>query len=84
MPCSRGCCNSAAEHFRSVAVATKALVATNRADEKVSRDLQAYKSLVDQGYEPHKMTGAYELARDATSAAEIEGRHPVADHLGLT
>lgn len=84
MPCPCGTCPSYAAHMRSIGLATKALVAGNRADEKCARDLVSYKSLVDQGYEPVRCTGAYELARDATSAAEIEGRHPVADHLGLT
>lgn len=79
MTCSRGCCRSQAEHFRSVAVATRALVRANKADQEVARDLVAYKSLVDQGLKPYKMTGAYELARDARSAAEIEGRPDLDD-----
>ena len=77
MSCTRGCCRSQAEHFRSVNLAHKALVAGNQADEKCARDLVSYKTLVDQGYEPYKMTGAYELARDAKTAAEIEGRLPI-------
>lgn len=81
MSCTRGCCRTQAEHLRSIGLATKELVRGNAADEKVARDLVAYKSLVDQGYEPKCMTGAYELARDATSSYEIEGKHPIDDVL---
>ena len=78
MTCPRGCCASMKEHLRSVSLATSGeLVRVNRADDKVARDLVSYKALVDQGYEPYKCTGAYELARDAKSAAEIEGRLPL-------
>lgn len=75
MSCSRGCCPSPADHYRSVFLATSGeLVRVNRAEEVLSRDMTAYKALIDQGLEPYRMTGAYELARDATSAAQIEGR----------
>lgn len=75
MTCSRGCCPDQKTHFRSVALArTGELVRGNRADQKVARDMAAYRSLVDQGYEPHCMTGAYELARDAKTVNQIEGR----------
>lgn len=77
MTCARGCCPDQRTHFRSVSMATRALVAGNRADEKCARDLVAYKSLVDQGYEPVRCTGAYELARDARSRHDIEGTHPI-------
>ena len=77
MSCLRGCCASQAEHFSSVAVATRALVAGNLADKKLELDLRSYKAMVDQGLEPKCMTGAYELERTATSAAEIEGRLPI-------
>lgn len=77
MTCPCGTCPSYAAHMRTIAVATKALVAGNKADEKCARDLVAYKSLVDQGYEPQRCTGAYELARDAKSRWDIEGGHPI-------
>lgn len=81
MTCPCGTCPSYAAHMRTIRPATKALVRGNKADQKVARDLIAYKALVDQGLEPHKLTGAYELARDAKSAAEIEGRVELPDAL---
>jgi hypothetical protein len=73
MSCSRGCCPDQRSHFRSVAVA-RVLVEGNRADQKVARDRDAYRELKAQGYQPKRLDGAHELARDARSAAEIEGR----------
>ena len=82
MPCARGCCDSQAEHFRSVFLASSGeLVRVTKAEQKLSQDLTSYKAMIDQGLEPHKMTGAYELARDAKSAAEIEGRLELPDGL---
>jgi hypothetical protein len=81
MSCTRGCCATQAEHFRSVRPAIKALVDGNRADQKLARDMKSYKAMIDQGLEPKCMTGAYDLERTATSAAEIEGRLP--DDLGV-
>lgn len=77
MTCARGCCASQAEHFRSLALTTGALVRGNHADRKLERDMRSYKSMIDQGLEPKCMTGAADLEATATSAAEIEGRLPV-------
>jgi len=74
MSCTRGCCATQAEHFRSIALTSGALVQGNLADRKLVKDLGAYKAMVDQGLEPKCMTGAYELQQTAKSAAEIEGR----------
>lgn len=79
MPCARGCCRTQAEHFRSVAMATKALVDGNRRDAKLVKDLRAYKSMVDQGLEPCRTEGAWEL--QDKSVYEIEGRHPIDEYL---
>lgn len=75
MPCQRGCCPTQADHYRSISLATSGeLVRVNQAEQVLARDMAAYKTLVDQGLEPHKLTGAHDLARDARSAAQIEGR----------
>jgi hypothetical protein len=72
--CVRGCCPSQAEHFRSVVLSRGALADLNRREAKLSRDMVAYRSMVDQGLEPHTLTGAHEM-QDA-SADQIEGRMP--------
>lgn len=77
--CTRGCCPSQAEHFRSVVLTSGALVTGNLADRRLERDMRSYKAMVDQGLEPKCMTGAYDLERTARSAAEIEGRLDLAD-----
>lgn len=77
--CSRGCCvgpKAQAEHFRSVALA-RTLPDANRADRRLARDRDAYRALKDQGYQPARLDGAHDLARDARSVAEIEGRPEV-------
>lgn len=79
--CPCGTCPSYAAHMRTIGVATKALVVGNQADARVTRDLVAYKSMIDQGLEPKCMTGAYELCRDAKSVNEIEGRPDIPEGL---
>lgn len=76
MACPCGECPSYADHMRSIAVATRALVDGNAADRRLERDLRSYKAMVDQGLEPKCMTGAHELETKANTAAEIEGRLP--------
>lgn len=72
--CARGCCNSQAEHWRSVRPAIRALIEGNRRDAKLARDLQAYKSMVDQGLEPCRTEGAARLQDQPVDV--IEGRIP--------
>jgi hypothetical protein len=74
MSCFAGCCETNREHWRSIGFATKALVQGNRADQKLSRDLKAYRSMVEQGLEPCRTEGAWELQDH--SADVIEGRIP--------
>lgn len=74
--CARGCCSSQAEHFRSVALTSGALVAGNNADRRLLRDMRSYRAMIDQGLEPKCMTGAADLEATARSVAEIEGRLP--------
>ena len=67
--CARGCCASQAEHFRSVALA-RTLPDANRADRRLARDRDAYRALKDQGYQPARLDGAHDLARDARSSTQ--------------
>lgn len=73
MPCSRGCCASPAEHFRSVAVAPRAreVGSGHQRDAALAYDLAAYKAMRKQGLKPPRIDGSYDLARRATSEAEI-------------
>lgn len=73
MPCSRGCCQSQAEHYRSVAVAPKMneVGRPKQQDTALSYDLIAYKAMRRQGLQPPKIAGCYDLARRASSEAEI-------------
>lgn len=79
MSCARGCCATQAEHFRSVRPAIRALAQGNRADRKLSRDLAAYKSMVDQGLEPCTTENAARLQDQPVDV--IEGRIPWQPHL---
>lgn len=74
MRCARGCCPSDRDHYRSIGVAIRALAAGNRADQRLAKDLKAYKSMVDQGLEPCTTEGAWEL--QDRPVHEIEGRLP--------
>lgn len=76
MSCTRGCCPSQRDHFRSVALTSGALVEGNNADRRLLRDMKSYKAMIDQGLEPKCMTGAADLEATARTAAEIEGRLP--------
>ena len=74
MSCARGCCTSQADHFRSVAVAPKMreVGRGHQADTALEYDRAAYKAMRRQGLQPPQMRGAYDLARRATSEAEIQ------------
>lgn len=77
MSCARGCCVDQAEHFRSLRFLSAGTVRENRRENVLSKDLAAYKRLIDNGLEPARIDGAAQLeARDATPA-EIEGRLPL-------
>jgi hypothetical protein len=74
--CARGCCATQADHFRSVAVATKALVQENRREQVLSKDLGAYRRMIDSGLEPQRIDGCAELEARQAPAHEIEGGLP--------
>lgn len=73
MSCARGCCVTQAEHFRSVAVAPRAreVGSGHQRETALAYDMAAYKAMRRQGLQPPKVIGSYDLARRATSPAEI-------------
>lgn len=73
MSCSRGCCTSQAEHYRSVHAAPKMreVGRGHQADTALEYDRAAYRAMKKQGLQPPQLRGAYDLSRRATSEAEI-------------
>lgn len=73
MACSRGCCETQAAHFRSLKLNPKLRGegSNHHRDFQVSADRDAYKAMRRQGLQPRALTGAYDLQRRASSAAEI-------------
>lgn len=74
MSCSRGCCSSQKMHFRSIHAAPKMreVGRGHQADTALEYDRAAYKAMKRQGLQPPQLRGAYDLARRATSEAEIK------------
>lgn len=79
MACSRGCCASSAEHYRSIGIASAALPTRRSAvigglkkDAELSRDRDAYKRLRDQGLQPEKLHGSRDIETRAETKLEIE------------
>ena len=71
MPCSRGCCASPAEHYRSIKW-SHGPTQHDLTERQWSRDMPAYKSMRQQGLQPPSIDGAADLATRATSTFEIE------------
>lgn len=73
MSCKRGCCASQKEHFRSVAVAPRfnEVGRPEQRDVAMAYDMASYKAMRSQGLQPPHIAGCYDLARRATSEAEI-------------
>lgn len=79
MSCTRGCCPSNAEHYRSLSVQRIAAAERRRKDTALSYDMAAYKALRRQGYQPPRLEGSYDLCRRATSEAEIRLGQVISD-----
>lgn len=73
MPCARGCCESQAEHFRSLKLnpRLRGTGSHHHRDFQVDADRDAYRAMRRQGLQPPHLTGAYDLQRRATTEAEI-------------
>jgi hypothetical protein len=74
MTCTRGCCTSQADHFRSIQTSPRMLEVGrgHQADTALEYDRAAYRAMKKQGLQPPQLRGAYDLARKATSEAEIQ------------
>lgn len=76
MACSRGCCPSRGEHYRSLRYFKAALGPLHDKDRQLSKDLGAYKRLTESGLEPQRIDGCHHWERTDAPAHEIEGRLP--------
>lgn len=76
MSCARGCCETQADHYRSVVVRPTSTAMAQR-ETQTDRDLAAYKRMVDSGVEPKTFVGAAALERDARSPVEIKLGHVI-------
>ena len=74
MSCVRGCCETQAEHYRSVRLSTGP-TQTSRKESQLDTDLAAYKRLTQNGVKPKTFVGAAEFERKAQSKVEIERGH---------
>ena len=73
MSCSRGCCPTQGEHFRSIHAAPKMreVGRPHQLEAALEYDRAAYRAMRRQGLQPPQMRGAYDLSRRATSEAEV-------------
>lgn len=73
MPCSRGCCPSQRDHYRSVSFGTSA--EARRIDERErqwARDHAAYRRLRADGLQPKSLDGAAAVEARADLPVEVE------------
>lgn len=76
MSCSRGCCPTQADHYRSVVVRPLPTPESKR-ETQTGRDLDAYKRLAESGQSPKTFVGAADLERDARSPIEVKLGHVI-------
>lgn len=79
MSCARGCCETQAEHYRSVSFSATCTptVRKDTADsiareKRWERDMPAYKRLRENGTQPKRIDGSGDLEQVASSKTEIE------------
>ena len=80
MTCARGCCESAAEHYRSIRLAPSIRSTPggahaawgNRAQKQLDKDRAAYKRLREDGLQPPHIDGCAKLETQARSKTEVE------------
>lgn len=79
MPCGRGCCDTFAEHIRSISIAPSAMpsrhahaAAAKQAGKEWEKDLPAYKRLVEAGLQPKSTAGTHVLEAKAALPVEVE------------
>ena len=81
MPCTRGCCESQLEHYRSVSIAASACPSRkggrvakfhNDREKQWSKDFPAVRQMAKDGIVPKSSTGAAEMLARASTRTEIE------------
>lgn len=81
MACSRGCCETQIEHYRSVSIAASACPSrdggryakrVNDTEKRWERDFAAVKSLKREGIVPKQVDGTADLLSRASTRTEIE------------
>ena len=89
MSCPRGCCPDYKTHIRGVNIGSTPTQVTYT-ERKWEKDMDAFKSMVDQGLNPGRLEGAYVMERSAKNEREIKlGRpldqetHKVFDDAGI-
>jgi hypothetical protein len=75
--CKRGCCQTQAEHYKSVRLGVTSIRAIK--DRQESADMDAYARLRRDGVQPKSITGSAELERFASTTHEIENRNIITD-----
>jgi hypothetical protein len=70
MACARGCCDTQADHYRSLVFATTKTVDTRSFDA----DMDAYARLRRDGVQPPKIRGAAAREKHADTVEQAEGR----------
>lgn len=71
MSCNRGCCETEAEHIRSISF--RAFPHPHTLTERQwDRDMPAYKAMRKQGLQPRDIDGCDELSARAETVREIE------------
>lgn len=79
MPCSRGCCETQQEHYRSISIAPSATPTRSpraadikQADAAFERDGAAYRRLRADGLQPRTIEGAATLEAGADTKTDVE------------
>lgn len=77
MSCVRGCCETQAAHYKSVALSGPS--PRREAERRESRDMDAYKRLRRSGVQPKSIEGSSEIERFASTTHEVENRNIITD-----
>lgn len=79
MSCPRGCCATYREHLEGITINTSVASPRRQAERNESKDMDAYKRLVQSGVQPKKIDGAHELERLASTRHEVEHANVILD-----
>jgi hypothetical protein len=76
MACSRGCCESQAEHYRSVQTAkgdlSPEVADINRREKQLVKDREAYKRLRKDGLQPHQLSDSAKIEASGVEQIDID------------